>query len=151
MTQEGVKEFCVCPFCKNDDASPWAEENGFVAVRCKICNFLYVNPRPSAKLRNRATQLGVHKAAEGMVLPGPLDLPDHVVFGGQAHVTGFLKRHGFEIVSVQTERIDGALYTAKNIVKKLLGRNVRLALPHQSPYRTMLVRARKLHLQIKLQ
>jgi Zn ribbon nucleic-acid-binding protein len=281
MIPESFNEHCACPYCKSDDAEPWAEENGYFAVRCTACDFLYVNPRPNSKLRNRATELGVHEAAGNMVLterhlptkvaqyakiiqkmfpefatrttplswtdvgagygevmqavqavapensvvrgiepmkakadaacaagldvrnefigpdtpksehvslinvfshinefdefveqlsgillprgeilietgdmtlvrernelPGPLDLPDHVVFAGHNHITGFLKRHGFEIVMVQTERIDGLIYTAKNIAKKLLGRNVRLALPHQSPYRTMFVRARKLN------
>lgn len=75
--------------------------------------------------------------------PGDLGLPDHVAFACEKHLFGFLARNGFDVFSTHRYRIDGLTYTAKNVVKKLLGRNVILKLPYTSPYRTMLVRARK--------
>ncbi len=76
--------------------------------------------------------------------PGTLGLPDHVAFAGEKHIIGFLRRHGFEIISVRRDRIDGLAYTAKNLVKRIIGRDVHVKLPYASNYRTLRVRARKL-------
>lgn len=76
--------------------------------------------------------------------PGVLGSPDHVSFASEKHIRGFLERNGFEVVSVHLEAIDDWAYTAKNIIKKLIGRDVRVHLPFSSHYRTMFVRARKL-------
>jgi Methyltransferase domain len=278
-TNSAMTEYCNCPYCKKDSYSPWAVENGFTTVRCNQCQFLYLNPRPNSVTRDKATEMGVHGAADsmdiseryapkkvrqyqkilkelfpefatskqpvtwmdigagygefveavksvtpegsivrglepmrvkaaaaqkrghdiiptfinadtpksqyvsllnvfshvndfdeflgqisGIVLPGGelfietgdmsnidnrdefpgiLGSPDHVAFAGQKHLEGFLKRHGFEVIKIDLKSIDGYAFTIKNIVKKLIGRNVRLKLPNSSAYRTMRVRARK--------
>ena len=74
--------------------------------------------------------------------PGELGLPDHLVFAGEQHLRGFLERAGFEIVRVEKVRIDGAINLLKNVIKKAIGRQVRLAIPYTSPYRQLMVRAR---------
>lgn len=74
--------------------------------------------------------------------PGELGLPDHLVFAGQKHLRGFLERAGFEIVRIERQRIDGFTNLAKNLVKRLMGRPVTLAVPYTSHYRQLLVRAR---------
>lgn len=75
--------------------------------------------------------------------PGDLGLPDHVAFACRKHLQGFLERNGFEVVSMHRASIDTYLYTLKNIVKKVLGRNVIIKWPYSSPYRTVRVRAKK--------
>lgn len=74
--------------------------------------------------------------------PGELGLPNHLVFAGERHIVGFLQRAGFEVLEIRKDRIDTALYSAKNLVKKLIGRPAVLRLPYTSPYRTMMIRAR---------
>jgi hypothetical protein len=74
--------------------------------------------------------------------PGELGLPDHLVFAGEAQLCGFLDRAGFELVRIERQRIDGLVHLAKNVVKKALGRPVKLALPYSSNYRQLLIRAR---------
>lgn len=270
---------CNCPYCKSDNTKTWATEKGFVTVRCIVCDFLYLCPRPSVEKRDEATELGVHGSADDMDIaerfvpakisaykkilaeefsdvwsketpitwldigagygefmeavasltpqgskviglepmklkaeaatqrgldilqsfigtdtpkanyislinvfshvydfdsllrdihltllpagelfietgdisdlksrddfPGELGSPDHVAFAGREHITGFLERNGFEIVKIRRDQIDGYLFTAKNIVKKILGRNVKMMWPNSSPYRTLFIRARK--------
>ena len=74
--------------------------------------------------------------------PGELGLPDHLVFAGEKHLRGYLEQGSFDVVGVESRRIDGATHLAKNLVKKLLGRPVLLSLPYTSRYRSLLVRAR---------
>ena len=74
--------------------------------------------------------------------PGELGLPDHLVFAGEGQLRGYLQKAGFDIVRLERKRIDDAVNLGKNIVKKFLGRPVRLALPYTSRYRQLLVRAR---------
>ena len=74
--------------------------------------------------------------------PGPLTLPDHLVFGGEEHIKRFLADAGFEVVAIQRHRIDGLVYSARNLVKKLIGRPVALSIPYTSKSRTLYVRAR---------
>ena len=74
--------------------------------------------------------------------PGELGLPDHLVFAGENHLRGFLEQGGFDILRVESRRIDDAANLAKNVVKKLIGRPVLLSLPYTSRYRSLLVRAR---------
>lgn len=74
--------------------------------------------------------------------PGELGLPDHLVFAGEAQLRGYLDRAGFDVVRLERVRIDGMVNLAKNLVKKALGRPVRLALPYSSDYRQLLIRAR---------
>ena len=38
----------------------WADERGFVAVRCQACSLIYCNPRPSLAAINSAVRTGVH-------------------------------------------------------------------------------------------
>jgi SAM-dependent methyltransferase len=76
-------------------------------------------------------------------VPGDLDLPDHLVFAGENHLTGYLREGGFSIVSVNKSRVDGILKFAKNLIKIGLGRkNVPLTIPYTSSYRSLLIRAR---------
>ena len=76
--------------------------------------------------------------------PGELGLPDHVAFGALKHFEGFLQRNGFKIIHTRRDRVDGVIFTIKNLVKKALGRNVKLMWPYSSPYRTLFIRAQKL-------
>ena len=76
--------------------------------------------------------------------PGGLDLPDHLVFAGEKHLTGYLNEAGFSVISMERIRIDDLMNFAKSIVKKIVGRKVNLAIPYTSAYRSLLVRA-KLH------
>jgi Zn ribbon nucleic-acid-binding protein len=75
--------------------------------------------------------------------PGELGLPDHVAFAGAKHLSGFLDRNGFDIISIRRAAIDGYLYSLKNLAKWAIGRRVVLGRPYASPYRTMRVRARR--------
>jgi hypothetical protein len=75
-------------------------------------------------------------------IPEPLNLPDHLVFAGRAHLTQFLEEAGFEVVSLSAHRVDGLIYSARNTVKWLIGKPVRLGLPYASPLRTIYLRAR---------
>jgi len=76
--------------------------------------------------------------------PGPLNLPDHLVFGGVSQLTIFLKKAGFEVVTIRSMPIDGLIYSIKNFVKWLIGKPVYLGLPYCSPTRTLWVRAKLL-------
>lgn len=74
---------------------------------------------------------------------GELGLPDHLVFAGRTQLDSYLDRAGFEVVSVEPVRIDGMIYSAKNLVKAMLGRPVTVRLPYSSRFRQLLVRARQ--------
>jgi SAM-dependent methyltransferase len=74
---------------------------------------------------------------------GELGLPDHLVFAGRTQLDRYLHGAGFEVVSVEPVRIDGMLYSAKNLVKAMLGRPVTVRLPYSSRFRQLLVRARR--------
>lgn len=76
--------------------------------------------------------------------PSVLGSPDHVSFATDRHIKGFLERNGFEVLSVRLDPIDDWMFTIKNVIKKAMGRDVRLQRPFASRYRTMFVRARKL-------
>lgn len=73
---------------------------------------------------------------------GILDLPDHLVFSGESQMERTLRDAGFELIAVERQRVDGFVTFAKNVIKKLLGRPVILALPYSSPYRQLMLRAR---------
>lgn len=75
-------------------------------------------------------------------VPGELDLPDHLVFAGEKHLVGYLEEAGFRIVTIHRMRVDGFLKVMKNIVKKMLGRDVTLSMPYTSGYRSLMIRAR---------
>ena len=74
--------------------------------------------------------------------PGPLNLPDHLIFGGVSQLTRFLTDAGFEIVAIKAQRIDGFWYSLKNIIKWLLRQQVFFGLPFRSPTRTLWIRAK---------
>jgi SAM-dependent methyltransferase len=74
--------------------------------------------------------------------PYELGLPDHLVFAGERHLTGYLERAGFEIVRIRRWRIDGLVNLAKNVVKKLIGRPAAFGIPYTSRYRQIQLRAR---------
>jgi hypothetical protein len=69
-------------------------------------------------------------------------LPDHLVFAGERQLRGYLEQAGFRIIRMEKVRIDGMMNLARNLVKLLLGRPVRLAVPYTSKYRQLRVRAR---------
>lgn len=54
-----------CPYCGHDKNSAWARENGYTAVKCSECGFIYVNPRPVAALISEAVETGVHTTLGG--------------------------------------------------------------------------------------
>jgi SAM-dependent methyltransferase len=74
--------------------------------------------------------------------PGPLTLPDHLVFGGEDNIRRFLSEAGFDIVAIERHRIDGLVYSARNMVKWMIGRPVSLSVPYTSKSRTLYVRAK---------
>lgn len=74
--------------------------------------------------------------------PGELGLPDHLVFGGELHLFGYLGRAGFEVIGIRKRRVDGFVNFAKNAVKKLIGRPAVFGIPYTSNYRQLQVRAR---------
>jgi len=74
--------------------------------------------------------------------PGPLILPDHLTFGGERHVHRFLTEAGFEIVCTKAYKIDGLVYSLRNIARWILRRPVCLSLPYTSNARILYVRAR---------
>lgn len=75
-------------------------------------------------------------------VPTELDLPDHLVFAGEKHLIGYLTDAGFSIVMIRRLRKDGIINFCKNIIKKLIGRQVTLAIPYTSRYRSIQIRAR---------
>ena len=75
-------------------------------------------------------------------VPTDLDLPDHLVFAGEQNMIDFLSRAGFSVVTIKSGRKDGFVNLAKNIARKMTGRNVTIALPYTSAYRTLFIRAK---------
>lgn len=49
-----------CPFCKLTSGSVWAKENGFNAIKCSNCSFIYVNPRPKRSIIKQSVEEGIH-------------------------------------------------------------------------------------------
>jgi SAM-dependent methyltransferase len=74
--------------------------------------------------------------------PGPLTLPDHLVFAGESQMIRFLKEAGFQVVSIRRERVDGVIHSLKNAVKWILRKPVFLSLPYTSPSRVLFIRAK---------
>ena len=75
-------------------------------------------------------------------VPTELDLPDHLTFAGEKHLVGFLEEAGFEILTISKIRRDGLVNFCKNVVKKIIGRNVVLRMPYTSNHRAIRIRAR---------
>src|SRR5690625_2385341 len=57
-------ERITCPLCQTTPSENWAEENGYVAVKCKKCGLVYVNPRPVAALVQEGVETGIHKEVD---------------------------------------------------------------------------------------
>jgi SAM-dependent methyltransferase len=74
--------------------------------------------------------------------PHELGVPDHLVFAGEKHLTGYLKNAGFEVEQLKEKRIDGIIQLLKTIIKIVLGRPNTLFFPYSSKYRQLLIRAR---------
>ncbi len=53
-------ERVACYVCGARESQPWAEENGFFAVRCRECGLVYVNPCPTRGSISLAAQSGLH-------------------------------------------------------------------------------------------
>ena len=75
-------------------------------------------------------------------VPSELDLPDHLVFAGEQNMVDFLSNAGFTIIDIRRKRRDGFINFGKNIIKKIIGRQVALAIPYTSKYRAVMFRAR---------
>jgi SAM-dependent methyltransferase len=73
--------------------------------------------------------------------PDRLFLPDHLVFAGDNHLRSLLARNGFGILVTHEGRRDTVTFVARNAVKRLLGREVKLTIPHTSPCRTVFYKA----------
>jgi SAM-dependent methyltransferase len=56
------REIIPCPYCNDTEYQEWAKDNGFIAVKCRNCGLLYVNPRPNLSLVNDAVKTGTHSA-----------------------------------------------------------------------------------------
>ena len=55
----------ACPYCAGLDAAPWAQENGYSAVRCSGCDLVFVNPRRGDDEISEAAQTGQHETDSG--------------------------------------------------------------------------------------
>jgi len=55
-----ILELVNCPYCNLDDGSIWAKENGFDAIKCNNCNFIYVKNRPNRLIIQESVETGVH-------------------------------------------------------------------------------------------
>ena len=49
-----------CRVCACAQATPWARENGFSAVKCDSCGLIYLSPWPDLSQRDVALQHGAH-------------------------------------------------------------------------------------------
>jgi 2-polyprenyl-3-methyl-5-hydroxy-6-metoxy-1,4-benzoquinol methylase len=276
-----IVEKINCPFCNADNGNIWASENGFNALKCNNCGFIYVSPRPKNEIIKNSVETGLHSylsdprskvtrrihskitsyskifkvllndvwqkneavrwldvgAGFGEILqsvalvapansyvegiepmkakaemarkfgqnvnegylehvenkfdfisfinvfshiddiddflekcnkllndsgeliietgnaadlksplevPGELDLPDHLMFAGEAHIVGLLDRAGFKVIDKISFRADTVSNFLKSIVKKLIGRQVNIVIPYTSPFRTLIYRAKKI-------
>lgn len=64
-TESNSREYVNCPYCGANSFSVWASENGYSAVKCGLCGFVYVNPRPSRAIIDHAVTTGKHHDARG--------------------------------------------------------------------------------------
>ncbi|NBX36417.1 MAG: class I SAM-dependent methyltransferase [Planctomycetes bacterium] len=74
--------------------------------------------------------------------PGPLTLPDHLMFGGVSQISRFVEDAGFSVVRLSQHRLDGIGYSLRNYARKLFGHPVAVGLPYCSKARVLYVRAR---------
>jgi 2-polyprenyl-3-methyl-5-hydroxy-6-metoxy-1,4-benzoquinol methylase len=74
--------------------------------------------------------------------PDRLYLPDHLVFAGVDHVKTYLERNGFSVMAIHSRRLDTVFWMAKNVIKRVLGRDAKISIPLSSPFRTVFFKAR---------
>lgn len=65
MSVDKAMRAIACPYCGSDRSTPWAEERGYVVVRCDVCDFLYVNPAPPVEAISDAVRTGFHGSEAG--------------------------------------------------------------------------------------
>ena len=53
-------ELIACLYCNSKEYRTWAIHNGFNAVQCSNCGFVYVNPRPKLEAIDQAVLTGTH-------------------------------------------------------------------------------------------
>ena len=79
MKPESKVEHIHCPCCDTSESKFWVSENGFDAVKCSSCGFIYVNPRPTKEFITEAVKTGVHqnvnheRTAIGRRVPSKVD------------------------------------------------------------------------------
>jgi SAM-dependent methyltransferase len=66
-------ESVACYVCGARESQPWAEENGYSAVRCRGCGLVYVNPRPTRDSISLAAQSGLHAGSATLDETGARD------------------------------------------------------------------------------
>ena len=75
--------------------------------------------------------------------PVELGLPDHLVFGGKDQFRRYFDAVGMELISCTEIRFDTVTQMLKNTVKLILGRDSHIGIPYTSPYRQLIMRARR--------
>ena len=60
----------ACPVCGADATDPYSEENGFLLLRCRGCDLLYVTPRPDPDTTAAAHQYGLHEGDATLAVTG---------------------------------------------------------------------------------
>ena len=58
-------ESVSCLFCQSNESNLWATENGFNAVKCRQCGLIYVNPRNTQSVVDKAVTTGHHSEVPG--------------------------------------------------------------------------------------
>jgi 2-polyprenyl-3-methyl-5-hydroxy-6-metoxy-1,4-benzoquinol methylase len=76
-------------------------------------------------------------------VPTELNLPDHLIFAGEHHIVGYLEEAGFEVIEIVRVRQDTVVNLAKQVIRKIQGRQVALVIPYTSGYRALRIRARR--------
>lgn len=65
MSELTALERIDCPYCHGTASDDWAQERGFIVVRCRICALLFVNPRLPLSAIDSAVRTGAHGAEAG--------------------------------------------------------------------------------------
>lgn len=73
--------------------------------------------------------------------PGPLELPDHMVFAGRSQLSAFFQEAGFNVQRIEEERIDTLLRVMKEIRRAVIGKPTRPVFPYSSAFRVLYVLA----------
>lgn len=67
-----------CPYCSADSSTLWGKDNGFTAVRCSGCGFVFVNPRPILENIDKAVSTGMHSEEANSINVVTKHLPSKV-------------------------------------------------------------------------